>query len=176
MASPIVSDTANAFSYIPLANPGSQIRLLTIPLDMKLYVGRFSHSPLTGKLATYNIPIGTMSRARRLLRVSRLPLFYALSSVWGDPTKSHEIRIGGKRLAITKNLYLALRSMQSGIIGTFCVWSDAICINQEDNSEKSAQIQLMREIYHCFGSANMAWFNDTRDKPMFAIRDRPLRD
>jgi hypothetical protein len=147
MASPSLSDAANTFSYTPLANPSSQIRLLTIPLDIKLYVGLSSLSPLTGKLATYDIPIGTLSRARRLLRASRLPLFHALSYVWGDPTKSHEIWIDGKRFAITRNLYLALRSMQSGVTGTMHVWADAVCINQEDNSEKSAQIQLMREIY-----------------------------
>jgi hypothetical protein len=149
MTSPSLSNATDAFSYTPLANPGSQIRLLKIPLDIKLYVGISSLSPLTGKLATYDIPIGTLSRARRLLRASRLPLFFALSYVWGDPRRSHEIWIDGKRLGITKNLYLALRSMQSGVTGTVHVWADAVCINQGDNSEKSAQIQLMREIYHC---------------------------
>ncbi|KAE9371929.1 heterokaryon incompatibility, partial [Stipitochalara longipes BDJ] len=89
-----------------------------------------------------------LSRTRRLFRASRLPLFFALSYVWGDPTKSHEISIDGKRLAITKNLYLALRSMQSSITGTLHVWADAICINQEDDTEKSIQIQVMREIYY----------------------------
>jgi hypothetical protein len=147
MASPRLSDAANAFSYTPLAKPSSQTRLLTIPLDIELYLDHSSLSPLTGKLTTYDIPIGTLSRARRLLLASRLPLFYALSYVWGDLTKSDEIWIDGKRLAITRNLYLALRSMQSGETGTMHVWADAVCINQEDNSEKSAQIQLMREIY-----------------------------
>lgn len=149
MASSSLPDAANTFAYTPLANPGSQIRLLTIPLDIKLYLGLTSLGPLIGKLATYDIPVGTMSQARRLLRASRLPLFHAISYVWGDPTKCHEILIDGKRLAITRNLYLALRSMQSGTTGTMHVWADAVCINQEDNAEKSAQIQLMREIYHC---------------------------
>jgi hypothetical protein len=61
---------------------------------------------------------------------------------------SYEIWIDDKRLPITRNLYLALRSMQSGETGTMHVWADTICINQEDNAKKSAQIQLMREIYH----------------------------
>jgi len=148
MGSPDLLDVANTFSYTPLADPKSQIRLLTIPLDIKLYVGSLNFGPLTGTLTTHDIPVGTMSRAKRLTRAFRLPLFYALSYVWGDPTKCHEIWIDGKRLAITQNLYLALRSMQSGDTGTLHVWADAICINQEENSEKSAQIQLMREIYN----------------------------
>ncbi|KAH8665163.1 heterokaryon incompatibility protein-domain-containing protein [Tricladium varicosporioides] len=148
MASPVPPDATNAFSYTPLANPNSQIRLLMIPLDVNLYLGGSSHGPLMGKLATYDIPVGTLSRAKRFFLASRLPLFYALSYVWGDQTKCHEIWIDGKWLAITRNLYLALRSMQSGITGKIYIWADAICMNQEDNSEKSAQIQLMRDIYH----------------------------
>lgn len=111
-------------------------------------MGLPSLSPLTATLAPYDIPVGSLSRARRLLRASRLPLFFALSYVWGTPEKSHEIWIDGKRFPITRNLYLALRSMQSNDTGTMHVWADAICINQEDNAEKSAQIHLMREIYH----------------------------
>jgi hypothetical protein len=148
MAQTALPHTANTYYYTPLPDPTSQIRLLTIPLDLRLYLGYQSLGPLTGKLATYDIPVGSLSRTRRLLRASLLPLFYALSYVWGDATKIHEIWIDGKRLAITRNLYLALRSMQSGGTGTIHLWADAICINQEDNVEKSSQIQLMRDIYH----------------------------
>lgn len=136
------------YSYTPLSEPHSQIRLLKIPLDVGLFYGVASPKPLTCTLAVFDIPIGSQSRARRLLRASQLPLFHALSYVWGDPMRSHEILIDGKRFPVTKNLYLALRSMQSGITGAMHVWADAICINQEDNPEKSAQIQLMREIYN----------------------------
>lgn len=140
---------ANPFIYTKLDDPSSQVRLLRIPLDVPLYLTGTSTTPLRGTLSTYDIPSGKVSKFRRLARVSKLPLFHALSYVWGDPAKTHEILVDGKRLAITRNLYLALRSMQSGVDGVIRIWADAICIDQGNELEKSAQIQLMREIYLC---------------------------
>jgi hypothetical protein len=54
--------------------------------------------------------------------------YAALSYTWGDTEKVHEIIVNGSRLAVTKNLYLALRHLrfqdQDRIL-----WIDAICIN-----------------------------------------------
>jgi len=77
-----------------------------------------------------------------------MPMFSALSYVWGDATKSHEILVDGKSLSITKSLYDGLRAMQKDSAANFHVWADAICIDQNNLAERSAQILLMREIYH----------------------------
>jgi len=63
----------------------------------------------------------------------KLPVFNALSYVWGDGTRSHEISIDGRPLLITASLYNALRDLQSEFgMGDCQVWVDAIYINQED--------------------------------------------
>ena len=136
------------YSYTSIDTTGFQIRLLTIPLDVKQILGRANVKPLTGSLKNYYLPLSTLPRAQRLVRNSRLPIYIALSYVWGDPTRSHDILVDGKRLPITSNLYDALRALQKDATSEIRVWADAICINQGDSVEKSAQIRLMREIYH----------------------------
>lgn len=78
----------------------------------------------------------------------RLPIFYALLYVWGQPTKSQEILIDERPIAITESLYSGLRAIQKSLTNDIRVWADALCINQDDFEERSAQILLMREIYH----------------------------
>jgi len=50
---------------------------------------------------------------------------------------------------ITESLDLALRHVSSQIEGAepSLIWADALCINQENDTEKSWQVQLMRKIY-----------------------------
>jgi hypothetical protein len=136
------------YSYSPVDSASSQIRLLTIPKDVRLILGRSSVAPLTGQLQNYNLPVSTLSRTQRLLRSSQLPTFYALSYVWGNSAEKREILIDGNSVPISRNLYDALRAMQKDAFGDIRVWADAICICQEDLVERSAQILLMREIYH----------------------------
>ena len=136
------------YSYSPIDSAGSQIRLLTIPLDVKQILGRANVKPLTATLNNYYLPLSTLPRAQRLIRSARLPIFIAVSYVWGTPTRSREILLDGKSLPITSNLYDALRAMQKDATSEIQVWADAICINQDDLAERSAQIVLMCEIYH----------------------------
>ena len=77
-----------------------------------------------------------------------MPAFFALSYVWGDAARTHEITIDGKKHGITENLYGALRDLQRDAMGDMKVWADAICINQNDLAERSDQVMLMREVYH----------------------------
>ncbi|KAI0012237.1 HET-domain-containing protein [Xylariaceae sp. FL0662B] len=76
------------------------------------------------------------------------PLDYeALSYRWGSSDRTDEILVDGYRFPVTKsafNLLLARRSVWR----ERKVWIDAICINQEDDQEKSTQVQLMRDIYY----------------------------
>lgn len=74
-------------------------------------------------------------------------LYEALSYVWGsfdDPPQC--IFINGHYLPITANLHSALLHTRNHTFQR-TLWVDAICINQEDEQEKSLQIQMMAKIY-----------------------------
>lgn len=81
--------------------------------------------------------------------------YEAISYVWGEPHFSQEIALNGESRLITRNLELALRYFRlSNEART--LWVDALCINQEDLSERSQQVTLMGEIYaRC--AVDLAW-------------------
>jgi hypothetical protein len=136
------------YSYTPIDSAAGQIRLLTIAFDVKQAYGHSNVNPLAGSLKPYHLPISSHPRAERVIRSVQLPTFFALSYVWGDPARTQEILVDGKRLGITENLYKALRVLQRDAMGDLKVWADAVCINQNDLAERSDQVFLMREIYH----------------------------
>jgi hypothetical protein len=73
-------------------------------------------------------------------------IYNALSYTWGEQKENRTIFCDEKRLKIGENLYQALWQLrQDG--RTELLWADAMCINQEDDTEKTAQVQIMREIY-----------------------------
>jgi len=136
-----------SYRYKPI-DANSQIRLLKIPMDIRYSLGRSRVGPLSGTLHTYNLPLSSLPRARRIYLAAQIPVYFALSYVWGISTQNREILIEGKSLPITHNLYDALRAMQKEAKEAITVWADALCICQSDLAERSAQILLMREIYH----------------------------
>ena len=74
------------------------------------------------------------------------PAYRALSYTWGDPAVKTPISVNNKTLRVTANLFAALEHIrEDNSAATF--WIDAICINQEDDVEKSSQVIMMREIY-----------------------------
>lgn len=108
-----------------------------------------------------------------------IPVYEALSYVWGDPKNTKPICCNGEEMQITQNLASALRKLRFSstnppeqtkdpdVAGEFkelplnqgekssglshklsrMLWVDAICINQQNVTERSQQVQLMREIY-----------------------------
>ncbi|KAF5638472.1 het-domain protein [Fusarium tjaetaba] len=114
------------YDSLPLP-PGSQcIRVLDVhPSD-----------PADGSRLT-----GTL----RIVDLRTLPKFTALSYVWGQGS-FHRIACNGCDLRITQSCYEALTSLRDSC-RSLTIWVDAICINQEDNSEKEQQIVLMGSIY-----------------------------
>ena len=154
------------YEYSPLDSAGSQFRLLTLPFEIK-EVLRYRHNkPLTGSLKHYYLPSPSLPRAERIKRSTRMPIFKALSYVWGNDSRSHEILIDGRPLSITANLHAALRDLQSeSAFGDCVVWADAICINQDDFAERSAQIRLMRDVFHLAANVRV-WLGPRTDEMM----------
>jgi Heterokaryon incompatibility protein (HET) len=77
-------------------------------------------------------------------------VYEAVSYEWGNPETKHSIAIeGGFTIRITESLYHALRDIrpQDSSGKERAVWADAVCINQEDMSERQQQVALMGDIY-----------------------------
>ena len=90
------------------------------------------------------------------------PKYDALSYWWGEDEARNEIIIysnetdGTSRMSISNskrrnffirpNLEAALQQIRSDK-SSVDLWIDAICINQEDKKEKTAQVLRMHEIY-----------------------------
>ncbi|KAH7240005.1 heterokaryon incompatibility protein-domain-containing protein [Fusarium redolens] len=85
---------------------------------------------------------------------SRTPQnFWALSYVWGARENPATILLNGQPFSITRNLYNALYQYRRHVFDGYdsdaraLLWVDAICINQNDQVEKSIQVPRMSEIY-----------------------------
>jgi hypothetical protein len=79
------------------------------------------------------------------------PVFEALSYVWGDNAHMKAISMDGEQFLVRPSLYHCLHHIRQLDTPTI-VWADALCINQEDNDEKSVQIRLMPRIYQSAAS------------------------
>jgi len=64
----------------------------------------------------------------------------------GSLDKPHAIKLNGKRLAITENLYIALRNIRIEDEDRI-LWVDAICIDQKNERERGHQVQQMGDIF-----------------------------
>lgn len=160
----------SACTHHPIDSSQGEIRILTLPWDARQTLGRAHIGLLTGSLTNILLPASTLPRAQRLLRAAKLPLFYALSYVWVEPTsKPQEILIDGKSIPITQNLYDGLQALQKKVYGLVRIWADALCTCQEDVVERSAQIMLMREIYHS-ASEVAIWLGGNSDDGRRAFR------
>jgi len=75
-----------------------------------------------------------------------IPVFEALSYVWGNPADQTLVDCDGQIISVTVNLGDALRRLRL-TSRIRVVWADAICINQDDLDERSRQVSIMRDIY-----------------------------
>lgn len=114
---------ALAFAYEPLQDPSREIRLLRIaPGD-----------PLRCQLSVH--------------KTEEAPEYRAISYAWGDATYTHTIQVDGQDFAVRENCACALRQARQFFPEGTLIWLDAICINQADNAEKSAQVAMMGRIF-----------------------------
>jgi hypothetical protein len=74
--------------------------------------------------------------------------YMALSYAWGLPIM-REIFVNKQSFQATENLEAALRALRCNATLTkrYKFWIDAICINQNDISERNRQVKRMQEIY-----------------------------
>jgi len=100
------------------------------------------------------------------------PKYTALSYVWGNPVRSCLIRLDDHDFLISESLYLALAEVEKNQTAKE-LWVDSICINQDDNLEKSNQVQRMGKNFHEAESV-IAWLGleeDGSDDAIGMLRD-----
>lgn len=73
--------------------------------------------------------------------------YEALSYVWGDEPHEKQVQLNDQDFVITPNLHSALLSLRHNITRPRKFWVDAICIFQNDISEKNDQVASMGSIY-----------------------------
>ncbi|KAH8726121.1 heterokaryon incompatibility protein-domain-containing protein, partial [Phaeosphaeriaceae sp. PMI808] len=73
--------------------------------------------------------------------------FIAISYCWGGEKPTEYLPISSRAyLKVARTVYSILRHV-AGVASGLPVWVDAICINQTDLEEKSAQVSMMGNIY-----------------------------
>ncbi|KAF5541072.1 heterokaryon incompatibility het-6 [Fusarium mexicanum] len=130
------------------------------------------HSPLEDtkgiRLIQVDVNESILSLTMNTYSASEIPPYVCLSYVWVDfgpmwnrgrdfreselevPHFSHDdkvdISINGRRVPIGANLHAALLGLHKYLNGR-PIWTDAVCINQDDPAEKTVQVARMDEIY-----------------------------
>lgn len=131
--------TFTRWPHLQLPSP-HHIRLLEFPA----YTDQ--EEPLQGTIRVVDIEESTIP-------------YMALSYTWGQPNFSEDLLLDGKGiLRITPNLAAALRHFRYSSALRW-IWVDAICINQQDDAEKTMQIPLMGDIYRG-ASRVLVWLGD----------------
>ena len=100
------------------------------------------------------------------------PSYTALSYTWGTDVPSTAVLINSKPVFVRRNLAAALHHLQQKD-RSLNIWVDAICINQNDNKEKSRQVQMMAKIYER-SMGVLVWLGpaaDESDAAMEKLRD-----
>ncbi|KAH7169860.1 heterokaryon incompatibility protein-domain-containing protein [Dactylonectria macrodidyma] len=120
------------FTYKPLADPDSSIRLLSL-------------DPMKSTNTTETEPVRF-----QLIETSldSAPSYWALSYAWGSEPPSDLVYCNDQRLAVTANCAAALHQLLSEPeTRKYKLWVDSVCIDQSSIEERNHQVALMAKIY-----------------------------
>jgi hypothetical protein len=85
------------------------------------------------------------------------PNYIALSYRWGE-VQADPVHVNGVPFSVRKNLRDALEHLQDNQTDVV-LWTDAICINQEDVVEKGSQVAMMGTIY-AKATSTLVWLGE----------------
>lgn len=128
----------NPFKHETLVDPAKQIRLLRIlpeSTDVHLLLELEQHDFWPRKASHGD--------------VNSTPPYVAVSYMWGIKNRLQTVLVNGYALEVTANCRYALwQAFRCPFVkaGSY-IWVDSICINQNNLTEKAAQVQIMGSIY-----------------------------
>ena len=151
-----IMNQTQAYVYIPFGD-SEQIRLLTLKAG-----AREDH--IQCSLNTKDLEHGEWFLGGF---VEEGEGYEALSYTWGYSSSRKPIYINGTTVLVTENLYTALLYLRYEHKPRI-LWVDAICIDQQNLEERSAQVQLMFRIY---GSATrvIVWLGEQSEDSDLAL-------
>ena len=128
------SDGEEVYRLCPLRQP-RDIRLLSVDPSEDFDV------PITCTLVTKSLDDSDIRHQ-------------TISYAWESQQRKKAVACNGKTVLIRENLFSALRRIryhESAGVRTLIpmpyLWADALCINQDDDREKSQQVEMMGSIY-----------------------------
>ncbi|KAH8599679.1 heterokaryon incompatibility protein-domain-containing protein [Bisporella sp. PMI_857] len=97
------------------------------------------------------------------------PGYEALSYCWGSQDNGKTITINSQPVYVTRNLHNALMKLRLPQ-NKRVLWIDALCINQNDTTEKELQVSLMSQIY---GKTNcgLLWLGEEPEQPVSSVNE-----
>jgi hypothetical protein len=91
---------------------------------------------------------GAIEFALEVKEINDELVFYALSYVWGSSDTNKSIVCNGQCLLVTQSVHDVLSGFQKiKSLEWMPLWIDAICINQQDDTEKEREVARMDIIY-----------------------------
>ncbi|KAH8679447.1 heterokaryon incompatibility protein-domain-containing protein [Ilyonectria robusta] len=131
----------------------------------------YEYRPLPGPKSTriailepaegFNEPVRLTLKRVSLQNLGRVR-YEALSYVWGPVSGDRRVYCDGKIIHITPNCESALRHLRLKKKKR-TLWIDALCINQNSNTERSRQVPLMGDIYES-ASRVLIWLGPGSDE------------
>lgn len=135
--------------YVDLDNSIQQVRVLDI-------------YPATSFEDEIQCNLSTIS-----LQDTQRKQYEALSYVWGKETSEQPVWVNGHSCTVTKNLEIALRYLRFKDAPR-TIWVDALCINQADLEERTAQVAFIQVVY-TDASRVLVWLGEATDATDEAI-------
>ncbi|KEY75047.1 hypothetical protein S7711_09654 [Stachybotrys chartarum IBT 7711] len=94
------------------------------------------------------------SATLKTVNLNEAPPYFALSYAWDVQARDVPLEVNGQMLSVSSSLTVAIRRLHELTVDDSVldnrvtwVWIDKICINQDDLSERSKQVQMMNSIY-----------------------------
>ena len=95
------------------------------------------------------------------------PRYVAVSYAWGDAGDVRRIQVEGVTIPVSVSLFGALQALRQRV-NPVLVWVDALCIDQSNSDERTAQVQLMPSIYTVAESVAV-WLGPDADDSALAM-------
>lgn len=133
------------FVYRELTPDKRRIRLIHLLPKHTLAPSTSSLSDTLSKAGTSDPEIRVSCTVSHV-SLDQPPDYVALSYTWGDASQKVRILVNEAHFYVTKNLEVALAHLTPED-KPLVLWIDALCIDQDDEVEKTEQVQQMQQIY-----------------------------